>query len=299
MRKILLSILFLFCLYIFAPSLSLVYALEWPLSDFSLAMIFGDAYAKGGSFQVGLVLAASESVKVAEYGKKLIAIEEHKNLRRFPSTLGNAIVVSHEKGLQTIYGGLESPLAINDTSSKVETFSVIGAVGDSAWGGKRELTFQVVDTQEKCFINPMRHLLPFLPIEDKILPTITSPTLISEKTKKIYNLETIKNLEQGEYELYTFAKDSITDTLGFFAPFSLSVLLNGKNTIDMQFYVLESNKGALHLKNTKIESRKIYNSDGKIYLGKLSLRRGRAELVILAKDISQNTTKVAYSIQVE
>lgn len=294
-----LSIFFIFCLCIFTPLLSSVYALEWPVNDFSLSMLFGDAYSKNGSIQVGLTLVATESVKVAEYGKKLIAIEEHKNLRRFPSALGNVIVVSHEKGLQTIYGGLESPTTINDASSRVETFSVIGAVGDSAWGGRRELTFQVIDTQEKCFINPMRHLLPFLPMEDKILPAITSPTLISEKTKKSYELETIKNLEQGNYELYTFAKDSMTDKMESFAPFSLSVLLNGKNTIDMQFYVLESNRGSLYLKNTKIESKKIYNSDGKIYLGKLSLRRGRAELVILATDISQNTTKLAYSIQVE
>ena len=297
MKKI--YILFMFCTFIFALSLSLVYALEWPLNDFSLSMIFGDSYSKNGSVQVGLALAATESVKVAEYGKKLIAIEEHKSLRRFPSALGNAIVVSHEKGLQTIYGGLESPATITDASSKVETFSVIGAVGDTAWGGKRELTFQVIDTQEKCFINPMRHLLPFLPIEDKILPAITSPTLINEKTKKTYNLETIKNLEQGDYELYTFAKDSMIDNMESFAPFALSVLLNGKNTIDMQFYVLESARGSLYLKNTKIDSKKIYNLDGKIYLGKLSLRRGRAELVILATDISQNTTRLAYSIQVE
>ena len=84
-----------------------------------------------------------------------------------------------------------------------------------------------------------------------------------------------------------------------FVPFDVSVIVNGKTALDVQFYVLEGNRGKLYLKKTKIISEKLYNKEGKIYLGKLILKRGRTEVVISATDISQNTTRVTYPLQIE
>ncbi len=274
-------------------------SLEWPLNNFSFSMLFGDVYSKQGAFQTGLILRGDESVKVSEYGKKLIVIEENKNLRSFPSTLGNAIVVSHKKGLQTIYAGLKNLPTITDANSSVETFSIIGTLGDSAWGGEHELTFQVIDTQEKSFINPTRHLLSLLPFNDVTPPLISGTVLVSEKTKETYKLDNIKSLKQGEYHLYTFTKDSIVDLSESFMPFEIVALINGKTALDVQLYVLESNKGQLYLKKTKTSAEKLYNNEGKIYLGKVSLKRGHSEISISATDISQNTTRVVYTLQVE
>jgi len=277
-----------------------IYAFEWPLDNFTFSMLFGDAYSKQGNFQSGIVLKGTDEVKAAEYGKKLIVIEESKTLNSFPSTLGNAIVISHDKGLQTIYAGLKDIPAINDSNSNVETFSIIGSLGKSAWGNGEELTFQVIDTQEKSFINPATpNLLPLIPFEDKISPIITGTVLFDEKTKQSYNIETIKSIKQGEYDLYTFTKDRIIDSSESFMPFNVSIAVNGKIALDVQFYVLESSKGELYLKKTRISSEKLYNSEGKIYLGKLSLKRGSTEIVISATDISQNTTRVPYSLQVD
>ena len=89
------------------------------------------------------------------------------------------------------------------------------------------------------------------------------------------------------------------DTSETFIPFDVSVLVNGKTALDVQFYVLEGNKGELYLKKTKISAEKLYNSEGKVYLGKLILKRGRTEIVISATDISQNTTRITYPLQVE
>lgn len=276
-----------------------VNALEWPMNDFRFAMLFGDAYSRGGNFQVGLILSGDESVKATEYGKKLIAIAENKSLREFPSTLGNALVIAHDKGLQTVYGNLKATPAIMDENSKIETFSIIGTVGNTAWGNNGELTFQVIDTQEKSFINPTRHLLPLLPFNDKLLPTITGTVLVDDKNSQTYKLDSIKNIKQGEYDLYSFLNDSMIDTSETFIPFDVSVLVNGKTALDVQFYVLEGNKGELYLKKTKISAEKLYNSEGKVYLGKLILKRGRTEVVISATDISQNTTRITYPLQVE
>ena len=274
-------------------------ALEWPMNDFRFSMLFGDAYSKGGNFQVGLIFIGDESVKATEYGKKLIAITENKALREFPSTLGNALVVAHDKGLQTVYGSLRATPAITDENSRIETFSIIGTVGNTAWGSEGELTFQVIDTQEKSFINPTRHLLPLLPFNDQLFPTITGTVLVDDKTKQSRRLDSIKNIKQGEYSLYSFLKDSMIDMSETFVPFDVSVLVNGKTALDVQFYVLEGNKGELYLKKTKISAEKLYNNEGKIYLGKLVLKRGRTEIVISATDISQNTTRITYSLQVE
>lgn len=274
-------------------------ALEWPLDNFRFSMLFGDAYSKDGNFQAGLVLKGDERVKAAEYGKKLISIEETNRLNLFPSTLGNALILSHDKGLQTIYGGLKDAVNITDASSQAETFSVIGTVGSTAWGRGDELTFQVIDTQEKTLINPTRHLLPLIPFEDKLLPTITGTILINPETGQTYRLDATKTVKQGEYDIFTFAFDSMQDASEAFMPFDVSILINGKTTLDVQFYVLESVKGQLFLKKTKISSDKLYNAQGQIYLGRTSLKRGFAEIVILATDISQNTSKASYNIQVD
>ena len=287
----------LFLLFLFACCT--LFSLEWPLDNFSFSMLFGDAYSKDGNFQAGLVLKGDESVKAAEYGKKLISIEETSRLNLFPSTLGNALIISHDKGLQTIYGGLKHPIEITDSSSRAETFSVVGTVGNTAWGKGVQLTFQVLDTQEKTLINPTRQLLPSIPFEDKILPTITGTILVDPETRQTYRLDTTKTVKQGEYDIYAFAFDSMLDKNEKFMPFNVSILINGKTTLDVQFYVLESVKGQLFLKKTKISADKLYNSQGQIYLGRASFKRGFTEIVILATDISHNTIEVPYNIQVD
>lgn len=291
MKKIFLMFLFF--------SAFILNALEWPMNDFRFAMLFGDAYSRGGNFQVGLIFRGDESVKAAEYGKKLIAIAENKNLREFPSTLGNALVIAHDKGLQTIYGGLKAVPAIIDENSKIETFSIVGTVGKSAWGNEGDLTFQVIDTQEKSFINPTRHLLPLLPFNDTLFPIISGTVLVDVRNRQTYRLDSVKNVKQGEYDLYGFIRDSMIDMAENFVPFDVSVIVNGKTALDVQFYVLEGNRGKLYLKKAKIISEKLYNKEGKIYLGKLILKRGRTEVVISATDISQNTTRVTYPLQIE
>ena len=274
-------------------------ALEWPMNDFRFSMLFGDSYSKDGNFQVGLIFTGDESVKATEYGKKLIAIAENKTLREFPSTLGNALIIAHDKGLQTVYGNLKAVPTIIDESSRIATFSIIGTVGKTAWGKEGELTFQVIDTQEKSFINPTRHLLPLLPFNDQLFPTIAGTVLVDDKSKHTYRLDSVKNIKQGEYDLYSFLKDRMVETSETFIPFDVSVLVNGKTALDVQFYVLEGNKGELHLKKTKISAEKLYNTEGKVYLGKLVLKRGYTEIVISATDISQNTTRVTYPLQIE
>ena len=274
-------------------------ALEWPMNDFHFSMLFGDAYSEGGNFQVGLIFTGDESVKATEYGKKLIAIAENKTLREFPSTLGNALVIAHDKGLQTVYGNLKAVPNIMDENSKIETFSIVGTVGNTAWGRENELTFQVIDTQEKSFINPIRHLLPLLPFNDQLFPSITGTVLVDDETKQTYRLDNIKNIKQGEYALYSFLKDRMIEVTETFIPFDVSVLVNGRTALDVQFYVLEGNKGELYLKKTKISAEKLYNNEGKVYLGHLVLKRGHTEIVISATDISQNTTRITYPLQVE
>jgi len=276
-----------------------LFSLEWPLDNFTFSMLFGDAYSKDGNFQAGLVLKGDETVKAAEYGKKLISIEETNRLNIFPSTLGNALILCHDKGLQTVYGGLKNSINITDSSSFSETFSIIGTVGSTAWGKGEELTFQVLDTQEKNLINPIRHLLPLIPFQDKIFPTITGTILVNPETGQTYRLDVAKTVKQGEYDIYTFAFDSMLDSSESFMPFDVSILINGKTTLDVQFYVLESVKGQLFLKKTKISADQLYNKQGQIYLGRASLKRGYTEIVILATDISQNTSKASYNIQVD
>lgn len=294
MKKLLSIISVFLLLYLKAEAVELP-TLKLPVNETIVSSMFADSSFGEGIFQAGIIFNGEEFVKAAQHGKKLIVIENKQSLKNFPSALGNAVIIAHEAGLQTVYGGLDSGALISETD--IESGAVIGRSSPDSEGKPVPLIFQVIDSKEKIFIHPMK-LLPFQVLEDKIAPVIKNTFLVDENGK-IFNLEKVKNIRQGSYSLFSSISDGINNSAGNFSPLEIVIFVNGITSGRLPFYELEGSKGQVYLRNTKYSAAELYSRKGHIYLGKISLTRGSIELILNAADFSQNETKVSYTFKVE
>lgn len=270
-------------------------SLNWPVDNPSFLTMFASPASKAGVFEPGIVLSEEEFAKASQYGKKLIIIEKKRGLRGFPSALGNAVIIAHEAGLQTVYGGLADEAFTAETN--IESNSIIGRFGKTACNKQNGIIFQVIDAKEKIFINPIK-LLPYHNIKDKLSPIIKNAVLVNEKGIT-FDMEAAKYLKQGKYDLYASIKEGVKFINENFTPSEISIFVNGITVGRIPFYELESIKGEVYLKNTKLSAETLYKKEDSIYLGKISLTRGKNEIIISTIDSSQNETKATYSLKVD
>ena len=281
-------------LYIFLFFMTFLYsyAFEWPVENPSLLRLF--AQKDEASVSQSLVFKEVDAVRASGYGKHIISIEEKNSRRFFPSTLGNALVFIDDEGLQSVYANL-SDTDLFTSRKETESGSIIGHTGNSAWTEEKSLIFQVADVRNNVLINP----LLFMPeIEEKIQPQIKN-TVLSGTDNQPINLENIKKIKQGSYNLYSSVYDFIEKDGPSLVPFRITVSINGMNIADLPFEVLSSDGKSLYLKNKETSLPLLYQKDGAIHLGKINLPSGKIELIITAFDKSGNEKSTSFIFQVE
>lgn len=268
------------------------YAFEWPVENPSLLRLF--AQKDEASVSQSLVFKEVDAVRASGYGKHIISIEKKNSRRFFPSTLGNALIFIDDEGLQSVYANL-SDTDLFTSRKETESGSIIGHAGNSAWTEEKSLIFQVADVRNNVLINP----LLFMPeIEEKIQPQIKNTVLIGTDNQPI-NLENIKKIKQGSYNLYSSVYDFIEKDGPGLVPFRITVSINGMNIADLPFEVLSSDGKSLYLKNKETSLSLLYQKDGAIHLGKINLPSGKIELIITAFDKSGNEKSASFIFQVE
>ena len=281
-------------LYIFLFFMTFLcsYAFEWPVENPSLLRLF--AQKDEASVSQSLVFKEVDAVRASGYGKHIISIEKKNSRRFFPSTLGNALIFIDDEGLQSVYANL-SDTDLFTSRKETESGSIIGHAGNSAWTEEKSLIFQVADVRNNVLINP----LLFMPeIEEKIQPQIKNTVLIGTDNQPI-NLENIKKIKQGSYNLYSSVYDFIEKDGPGLVPFRITVSINGMNIADLPFEVLSSDGKSLYLKNKETSLSLLYQKDGAIHLGKINLPSGKIELIITAFDKSGNENSASFIFQVE
>ena len=281
-------------LYIFLFFMTFLYsyAFEWPVENPSLLRLF--AQRDEASVSQSLVFKEVDTVRASGYGKHIISIEEKNSRRFFPSTLGNALVFIDDEGLQSVYANL-SDTDLFTSRKETESGSIIGHTGNSAWTEEKSLIFQVADVRNNVLINP----LLFMPeIEEKIQPQIKN-TVLSGTDNQPINLENMKKIKQGSYNLYSSVYDFIEKDGPSLVPFRITVSINGMNIADLPFEVLSSDGKSLYLKDKKTSLSLLYQKDGAIHLGKINLPSGKIELIITAFDKSGNEKSASFIFQVE
>lgn len=281
-------------LYIFLFFMTFLYsyAFEWPVENPSLLRLF--AQKDEASVSQSLVFKEVDAVRASGYGKHIISIEKKNSRRFFPSTLGNALVFIDDEGLQSVYANL-SDTDLFTSRKETESGSIIGHAGNSAWTEEKSLIFQVADVRNNVLINP----LLFMPeIEEKIQPQIKN-TVLSGTDNQPINLENMKKIKQGSYNLYSSVYDFIEKDGPGLVPFRITVSINGMNIADIPFEVLSSDGKSLYLKNKETSLSLLYQKDGAIHLGKINLPSGKIELIITAFDKSGNEKSASFIFQVE
>lgn len=268
-------------------------ALEWPTDTQDFLRLFGQRIGKN-TFEQGLAFEEVTTVRAADDGILLIALDKKYGTGAFPSTLGNALVFLHDDGLQTVYGNLDDTTVFR-TRVAIESTAVIGRTGNSGWGKPNDLIFQVSDNQKKVYINPLL-LLPS--VNDKIAPQIQDIILINEQNT-VFQVSGQKNVRQGSYGLYANISDTMVSGGHNFSPFRITIFVNGTNIRTIPFETIMQKDGGSYLGNTAFTDALLYRRKDGLYLGKIILNRGKSDILITARDITGNEKSERFTIQVD
>ena len=272
--------------------LAQTFALEWPVAEVKIRTFFGQR--DEAEISRGITFAGADVVRSAGNGKIVISIARNGNMTGFPSALGNAVIVAHDEGLLSVYGNLASVDRVASRES-VETGAILGNAGTSACSKPNDLLFQVIDKERKTVLNPIL-VLPALP--DSRGPVIKDVIAISQ-SGQVTAIGSAKFARQGQYRLYANVSDSIDGSQTPLAPFRVSVLINGSEAATLPFEVLRSEAGKLQLNSPAYTSAALYGDPDRMFLGEITLNRGRADITVIARDAAGNERNVLFSLQIE
>uniref|UniRef100_UPI0038907C5C peptidoglycan DD-metalloendopeptidase family protein n=1 Tax=Treponema sp. TaxID=166 RepID=UPI0038907C5C len=249
-------------------SLSFIFAFDWPQNEImsdSFFSYFGQL--RGGTISSALVFSESREVKAASDGRILAVITEHDEDELFESTLGNALLLSHNDSLLTVYANLDSDNLESAYKMKdVTAGTFFGTTGTSGWQeGEACLEFQVIDTKNKTYVNP-RILMPRI---GKELPlTIKNVTAVSKKGQ-IYDLGTVKTMPSGVYQIYR-EKQNVA------MPYKTTIFINGVVAESLTYDVLSEKNGKICVNGKKnYDISVVYPDNERQFLGEITITKGK------------------------
>lgn len=258
-----------------------VFAFDWPQDDVStqkLSSFFGQK--RSNTFSNSLIFSEAETAKSSDKGSVTVVITEHDDgFNWFESTLGNAVIVSHEDSLLTVYGNLDKDGFNREifTNPLVQTGTEFSTTGNSAWQKTENyLEFQIIDTKNNNFVNP----LILMPRLGKELPITLTGITLQNKFGKLYDLDTQKNIPAGVYKIYRKRQDIAM-------PYKTEVLVNGAVSEKITYDTLSQHEGELTAKGEKLYTEKdIYPDDSLMLMGELYLPHGKDTISIIATTFS-------------
>lgn len=282
------------------------HGLEWPLPRPEILSLFGQRTE--GGIERGIVMEGESAMRAAGDGIVIATISESRNMSGFPSALGNALILAHSDGIVSVYGNLDS-LSMLEGKEEIETNAVIARTGKSAWQGRRAegqegglrgiCIFQLMDQRQNALLNP---LLLLSPLGDTVLPIIRSVRLESQ-SGEMHNLAASQSIAGGQYRVLVSVADSFeSNSQPQLAPFRVSVIVNGAESSAMSFETMEKKRNMI-VPNSLPEyldgSAPLYSENGEIYAGNIFLSRGRAEIIVAARDFAGNERTASFMLQAE
>lgn len=267
------------------------FALEWPVAKPVLYALFAQRNAE--TLNRGLILEKVDIVRASGDGVLLCTLSENSNMSGFPGTLGNAVIIAHEDNLISVYGNMDSLDRIKGKND-VENGTILGTAGSSAWGKPLHCIFHVYDAERKNLLNPLM-LLPALP--DSKGPIIRNVAVTSASGQTAV-LGSSKTLKQGKYRIFADIVDTMDGSSTELAPFRISILVNGTETVFLPFDLIQENAGMLVLTSGTSEKTLLEDSS-RLFLGEIQLTRGRADISIIAQDFSGNERSVLFGLVIE
>lgn len=265
-------------------------AFDWPQEDItaeSFSSVFGQL--RGNGYNNALIFAEPAEVSAIEAGTVLAIIgDNNSEMGWIHSTLGKAVILSHDDSLISVYGNLQE-VKIDDSTSQVTKGEIVGSSGTTGWqSGKDSLELQIIDTEQKVSINP-RMLMP--PLEEELSISLYGITAIGHNGETL-ELRTRRSLSAGTYKLYRGREQA-------FFPHVTSVAVNGAEIEKITFDVLTRSGRRL-----TVAGRKSYNAEAtyptvdKQFLAEITLSQGRNTVSVTVADINGREYTATYTLEV-
>ena len=270
-----------------------LFTFEWPQENVSAEKFFSFFGQKREStISNSLIFSESETAKSTDSGQVTTIITEHEDgFNWFESTLGTAVIVSHEDSLMTVYANLDTDELNPELLKNPEVIAgtELSTTGNSAWTESQSfLEFQIVDTKNKKYVNPLI-LMPRIGKEETL--TLTGISL-QNKFGKIYELDTQKNIPAGFYKVFRKRQSKAV-------PYKTSVLVNGAESERLSFDTLkqEENQLAVESQSYYIAS-ELYPDDDKMLMGEIYLPHGKDTISLIITDFSGSEKSRIYNVTV-
>lgn len=271
-----------------------IFAFDWPQTQIIQSDQFYSYFGqlRGGTISNSLIFSDPSEIKAADDGKVEVLISEFSDQTDFfPSTLGNAVILSHNDNILTVYGNIDQDTA-NEfvfTSENVETGTKLGMSGNSAWQqGHSSLEFQVIDAKNNTSINP-RILMPRV---GKELPLYYGEVILQNRNGKRFNASTQNVVPAGIYRIYK-KRQAIAE------PYKTRVSINGTVVDQISYDVLRQTDLQLCAVGKKNYPKNILYPDNELQLvGEATFTPGKNSLLLMLTDILGKETPASYLITV-
>lgn len=248
---------------------------------------------RGGILSTSVIFSEPEEVKAAENGYiTAILTENTDDSYFFPSTLGTAVILSHNDDLISVYGNLdEETLTIkNENEHTIDSGATIASSGNSGYQENNgNLEFMIIDAKNKSAINPK----VLMPRAEEEIPLSLSGIMIVSKNNDYYDINTYKTYTSGLYKVY-FKRNPVA------SPYKTSVSINGVIVDQLSYDMItqENNKLCI-IGKKKYTDTDIFPNDNLQLLGEVMFTPGRATLGLSISDILGNIKQLNYNIVIK
>lgn len=273
---------------------SIAFTFDWPQEKVVQSDQFYSYFGqlRGETISNSLIFSEISDVKAADDGYLTVIINEYSDHTDFfPSTLGNAVILSHTDNLLTVYGNIDSESilkeAFNENSIKCgETF---GTSGNSAWQqGHSSLEFQVIDTKNNTSINP-RLLMPRV---GKELPLYYNEIYLQGKNGRQYSVTNQNILPSGIYKVYK-KRQAVA------VPYRTRVAINGTVVDQISYDLLRQDDNQICVSGRKNYSKStLYPNNDLQLLGEATLTPGKNALQLTITDILGKEVNATYLLTI-
>lgn len=278
-------------------------AFEWPVKNVnpeSFKSYF--AQNRGNNMSTSLIIQSSPEkdeeetfipeVTSIEEGKILVILSDIKDDNDFfPSTLGQAVIISHEDNIISVYGNLESQVESNMTSAPFVSRGInLGIISNTGWNETpNSLELKIIDTKKQIAVNP-RILLPRIEKEKTFAP---AEIIVENKDGKRFDLNTNRSFLSGNYKFYQKRNETVT-------PLRSSISINGELSDELSFSEIsqKNNQTFLTSKTKKYSDDDIYPDSKLLFIGEAKIAKGKSVITFENTSLLEEKRLVNYAINI-
>lgn len=262
------------------------FSIDWPSDEVVMVSNFGKG--DGGRPMLGDTFRSEGPLTAIEKGEVIYSRGAAAPASRFPSPLGNMLVVDHGDGLLSIYSRVAH--LRTKPENLVDSGTVIAVSGVSGWSKTEGFYLSIFDRKERRWVNPS---LVISAIPDTRPPSIRSVKL---KNSQIIDLATTRTVQQGAYTILVHADvPRIKASEPPLMPLRIICSVNGIEAGDLAFETFSARDGALMVfRNGLVPTSQIYMYDPAVETGEVFFNRGQVTLeIIVQSSMALGTSEAA------